>query len=140
VAAGYDAPFPDDSSKAGARVFPGLVPTTSEDPASAANRAARETLARFDKPFLEAFPDNDPITGGGDRVFHELVPGAQGLDHVILAGGGHFLQEDVGSARARLHHRAAAARNPPGLPRGSDQPNRLASSVRDLTVCVGGAK
>ncbi len=88
VVAAYDAPFPDDSYKAGARVFPSLVPTTPDDPASAANRAAWETLARFDSPFFTAFSDSDPITGGGDRVFHKLVPGARGLDHVTLAGGG----------------------------------------------------
>jgi len=102
VVAAYDAPFPDDSYKAGARVFPSLVPTTPENPASAANRAAWESLARFDKPFLTAFSDSDPITGGGDRVFHKLVPGAQGLGHVTLAGGGHFLQEDVGPDLARV--------------------------------------
>lgn len=92
MVAAYDAPFPDDSYKAGA----------PDDPASAANRAAWETLARFDKPFLTAFSDSDPITGGGDRVFHKLVPGAQGLNHVTLAGGGHFLQEDVGPDLARV--------------------------------------
>jgi haloalkane dehalogenase len=96
VVAAYDAPFPDDSYTAGARVFPALVPTRPDDPAAAANRAAWEVLARWDKPFLTAFSDGDPITGGGDRVFQKLVPGAQGMPHTTLAGGGHFLQEDVG--------------------------------------------
>ena len=96
VVAAYDAPFPEDRYTAGARVFPALVPTRPDDPAAAANRAAWEVLSRWDKPFLTAFSDADPITGGGDRVFQKLVPGAQGLPHVTLAGGGHFLQEDVG--------------------------------------------
>jgi haloalkane dehalogenase len=96
VVAAYDAPFPDDSYKAGARSFPSLVPTRPDDPAAAANRAAWEVLARWDKPFLTAFSDGDPITGGGDRVFQKLVPGAQGRPHTTLRGGGHFLQEDVG--------------------------------------------
>src|SRR3954469_6015753 len=55
VVAGYDAPFPDDRYKAGARVFPSLVPTGPDDPAAPANRAAWEVLARFDRPFLTAF-------------------------------------------------------------------------------------
>ncbi len=96
VVAAYDAPFPDDSYKAGARVFPSLVPTRPDDPASAANRAAWAELTRFGKPFLTAFSDGDPITGGGDRVFQKLVPGAHEMPHTTLAGGGHFLQEDVG--------------------------------------------
>jgi haloalkane dehalogenase len=47
VVAAYDAPFPDDSYKAGARQFPMLVPTSSDDPASAANRKAWEVLSRW---------------------------------------------------------------------------------------------
>lgn len=102
VVAAYDAPFPDDSYAAGARVFPSLVPTRPDDPASAANRAAWAGLARFDKPFLTAFSDGDPITGGGDRVFQKVVPGARGMAHTTLAGGGHFLQEDVGPQLAQV--------------------------------------
>ncbi|WP_448641839.1 haloalkane dehalogenase [Geodermatophilus sp. URMC 63] len=101
VVAAYDAPFPDEASKAGARVFPALVPTAPDDPASAANRAAWEVLSRWEKPFLTAFSDSDPITGGGDRVFQRLVPGAQGMPHTTLRGGGHFLQEDVGPELGR---------------------------------------
>lgn len=102
VVAGYDAPFPDDAHLAAARVFPSLVPTRPDDPAAAANRAAWETLASFDKPFLTAFSDRDAITGGGDRLFQRVVPGARGMAHTTLAGGGHFLQEDVGPELARV--------------------------------------
>jgi haloalkane dehalogenase len=102
VVAAYDAPFPDDRFTAGARAFPALVPTSPEDPAAAANRTAWEALTRWDKPFLTAFSDGDPITGGGDRVFQKLVPGAAGLPHTTLAGGGHFLQEDVGAELAQV--------------------------------------
>src|SRR3954469_14022292 len=102
VVAAYDAPFPDYRYKAGARVFPSLVPTAPDDPAAPANRAAWEVLARFDGPFLTAFSDGDPITRGGDRVFRQVVPGAQGVPHTTLAGGGHFLQEDVGPDLARV--------------------------------------
>jgi haloalkane dehalogenase len=100
VVAAYDAPFPDDSYKAGARAFPALVPTRPDDPAAAANRAAWEVLARWDKPFLTAFSDGDPITRGGDRAFQHRVPGTQGLPHRTLSGG-HFLQEDAGPELAR---------------------------------------
>jgi haloalkane dehalogenase len=102
VVAAYDAPFPDDSYKAAPRVFPSLVPTSPDDPAAAANRAAWTTLTRFDRPFLTAFSDGDPITRGGEHVFHKLVPGARGMPHTTLSGGGHFLQEDVGPDLARV--------------------------------------
>lgn len=96
VIAAYDAPFPDDSYKAGARIFPALMPTSPDDPASADNVAAWDVLARFEKPFLCAFSDSDPITAGGDTPFLERVPGAQGQPHTTVEGGGHFLQEDRG--------------------------------------------
>jgi haloalkane dehalogenase len=102
VIAAYDAPFPDERFKAGARQFPLLVPTRPDDPASSANRAAWEVLKRWDKPFLTAFSDADPITRGGERVFHKLVPGAAGRAHPTIAGGGHFLQEDRGEELARV--------------------------------------
>jgi haloalkane dehalogenase len=102
VVAGYDAPFPDESYKAGCRQFPVLVPITPDDPASAANRAAWETLERFDRPFLCAFSDQDPITGGADRALREDVPGCAGQPHTTIVGGGHFLQEDRGPELARV--------------------------------------
>lgn len=89
----YDAPFPDASYKAGACQFPTLVPITPEHASVAENKAAWQVLTRFDKPFLTAFSDNDPITGGGDVYFQNLVPGAQGQPHITLHGA-HFLQED----------------------------------------------
>ena len=96
VVAAYDAPFPDDSYKAGARVFPALVPTAPDDPAAPANRKAWEVLERWEKPFLTAFSDSDPITKGADRAFQARVPGTKGQPHTTIAGGGHFLQEDKG--------------------------------------------
>ena len=102
VIAAYDAPFPDDRHKAGARQFPVLVPVRPDDPASAANRKAWEVLSRWTKPFLTAFSDQDPITRGGDRAFQERIPGTKGQPHTTIAGGGHFLQEDCGEALARV--------------------------------------
>ena len=102
VKAAYDAPFPDDTYKAGARQFPALVPATPEDPATPANRRAWERLAEFKKPFLTAFSDQDPITRGADAFLQAAIPGAAGQPHTTLVGGGHFLQEDVGPALAEV--------------------------------------
>jgi haloalkane dehalogenase len=96
VVAAYDAPFPDESYKEGARQFPLLVPTRPDDPAAQANRRAWEVFKEFDRPFLCAFSDSDPITGGADRLFCDLVPGARGQNHTTIRKGGHFLQEDNG--------------------------------------------
>lgn len=100
VLAAYNAPFPDESFKAGVRVFPTLVPITADNPASQANRDAWEILKRWDKPFLTAFSDSDPVTAGGDRIFQKLIPGCQGQNHVTIENGGHFLQEDQGEVLA----------------------------------------
>jgi haloalkane dehalogenase len=100
VVAGYDAPFPADEYKAGARIFPSLVPTRPDDPAAEANRQAWKVLERWEKPFLTAFSDQDPITGGGEQIFQRTVPGARGQQHVTISGAGHFLQEDRGAELA----------------------------------------
>jgi len=100
VIAAYEAPFPDERHKAGARAFPALVPTRPDDPASGANRKAWEVLRRWEKPFLTAFSDSDPITRGGDRAFQTLVPGTKGQPHTTIAGAGHFVQEDKGEELA----------------------------------------
>ncbi|MEG3632004.1 haloalkane dehalogenase [Streptomyces poriticola] len=109
VTSAYDAPFPDDSFKAGARQFPMLVPISPDDPASGPNREAWQALEQFDKPFLCAFSDQDPITGGLDRIFRERVPGAQGQKHTTIEGGGHFLQEDRGPELAETVNQFIAA-------------------------------
>ena len=102
VIAAYDAPFPDDSYKAGARIFPSLVPTTADDPEVSANKAAWKVLERFEKPFLVTFSDLDPVTRGGETPFLARVPGARGQPHTTIEGAGHFLQEDQGPVLAAL--------------------------------------
>jgi haloalkane dehalogenase len=96
VLAAYDAPFPDESYLAGVRAMPGLLPTSPDDPASEANRAAWRQLTGWAKPFLVAFSDRDPITGAMAPILKRAVPGAAGLEHPVIAGAGHFLQEDAG--------------------------------------------
>jgi haloalkane dehalogenase len=102
IIAAYDAPFPDETYREGARIFPSLVPSTPDDPAAAANREAWKVLQGFAKPFLTAFSDKDPITRGGDKVFQKLIPGAKNQPHTTIQGGGHFLQEDCGPAFAAV--------------------------------------
>ncbi len=102
VMAGYDAPFPEQRLTEGARQFPTLVPIRPDDAASAANRAAWEALRRFERPFLTAFSDGDPITAGSDHALQERIPGAKGQPHTTIEGGGHFLQEDRGPELAKV--------------------------------------
>lgn len=96
VMAAYEAPFPNGKYMAGPLAMPLLVPISPDNPATEANRAAWEVFRQWQKPFLTAFSDGDPITAGGDKVFRKLVPGAQHDQHVVIEGGYHFLQEDRG--------------------------------------------
>jgi len=96
VIAAYDAPFPDDSYCAGPRAMPGLVPTSPDDPAAEANRAAWKVLRASKTPMLVAFSDGDPITGGMAPIFKKEMRGAHGIEHPVISGAGHFLQEDAG--------------------------------------------
>lgn len=100
VLAAYDAPFPDERYKVGARVFPLLVPVQVNDPASAANQRAWQVLSTWQKPFLTAFSDSDPVTFGGDRIFQLHIPGSKDQHHVTIKNAGHFLQEDKGKELA----------------------------------------
>jgi len=92
--AAYNAPYPDESHKAGARIFPALVPITPQHGWVVENKKAWEVLEKFEKPFLTAFSDSDPVTRGGEKMFQDRVPGARGRCHVTISGAGHFLQED----------------------------------------------
>lgn len=101
VVAAYEAPFPNESYKAGARVFPMLVPTTPDDPAAEANRRAWERLRRWEKPCLTLFSDSDPITARAEVFIKRMVPGAKGQPHKKIENAGHFLQEDKGEEVAQ---------------------------------------
>ena len=102
VKAAYDAPFPDPSYKAGALIMPQRVPVTVEYPGAVANAAAWEVFRQWEKPFLTAFSDNDPVTAGGHAAFQRRVPGARDQNHVTIEGAGHFLQEEKGEELAEV--------------------------------------
>lgn len=96
VLAAYDAPFPDRSYTAGLRQLIALIPLTRNDPGAAIGRTTMAVLENWEKPFLTAYSDGDPATRGWDRVFQQRVRGAHGLEHVTIAGAGHFVQEQRG--------------------------------------------
>ena len=81
---------------------PILGPIALDDPAAPANRKAWEVLRRWEKPFLTAFSDGDPVTKGGERLLQSAIPGARNQTHTTLTGAGHFLQEDKGEELARV--------------------------------------
>ncbi|HMS60943.1 MAG TPA: haloalkane dehalogenase [Solirubrobacteraceae bacterium] len=96
VIAAYEAPFPTVESKAGAQVFPLLVPTAADDAGAAEMAAVRDALSTWDKPALVAFSDTDPIFPfpiAGEQ-FTQLLPTAG--EQVRIEGAAHFLQEDRG--------------------------------------------
>ncbi len=99
--AAYNAPFPSRKYKAGVRALPGLVPVTRDDPESAANQKALESLAKYDKPFLTVFSKDDPVTRGGDIYLQKTIPGTAGQDHIRLDGG-HFIPEESGDQIADI--------------------------------------
>ena len=100
--AAYDAPFPEPKYKAGALIMPQRVPVTDDDPARADQEAAWAVFEKWEKPFLTAFSDGDPVTRGGHVAFQERVPGAKGQKHTTIEGAGHFLQEEKGPELAAV--------------------------------------
>jgi haloalkane dehalogenase len=102
VVAAYDAPYPDETYKAGARVFPALIPVTSDDPSAQAVRDSRVALSRSAMPFLTVYGEHDPIAWAADAMFQQLIPGAAGFTHVRLADGGHNMPEDCGETLGEL--------------------------------------
>lgn len=100
IIAAYDAPFPDDSYKTGAAVFPSLVPISPEMPGAAEMKAARQVLSGWQKPAQVMFSDGDPILGGAAGFFRRLIPGAVDQPRIVIRGAGHFLQEEQGEAIA----------------------------------------
>jgi haloalkane dehalogenase len=100
VLAAYDAPFPDESYKAGARVFPLLVPIEPTVAEALNNQAAWKVLAEYKRPFLTLFADGDPIMSGAEKILQAKILGTAGQPHKIIRDAGHFIQEDAGEELA----------------------------------------
>ena len=95
VVAAYEAPFPDGTYKAATHIMPYLVPSQLRE-----NEVVwQEVFEQWDKPFLIAFTDSDPVSRGGERDFVERIPNAVS---VTIKGAGHFVQEDAGPELAAM--------------------------------------
>ena len=90
----YEAPFPEEHHKVSARKFPLLIPVQPDNEGVPLAKAAWAKLATYERPFLTAYGDSDPISRGGEVAYKERIPGAAGLEHLIISGAGHFIQED----------------------------------------------
>lgn len=96
VVSAYEAPFPDQRSKAGARAFPALIPLTPDAPGAAEGREVIEALTRESRPTLVLWADSDPAIPlePVGRLVQQLIPTAEELR--VIADAGHYLQEDQG--------------------------------------------
>ena len=94
---GYEAPYPNATYKAGAQIFPYLIPSELRKN----EKAYRDVFEKWDKPFLIANSDNDPVTSNNPRLVEMLkrVPTAQ---EIVIKGPGHFIQEEAGPEYAQL--------------------------------------
>ena len=97
----YNAPFPSEEYKTGARIFPMLVPVDMDDPEAIKNQEAWQKLQNWKKPFLTLFGEADTIMMGAEKMFQKLIPGAKGQNHGLL-NAGHFIQEEKGEELAQL--------------------------------------
>jgi haloalkane dehalogenase len=95
VAAAYDAPFPSLESKAGARAFPLMLPTTPEAPGAAVGKRVLEALRDDRRPKLCLWADSDPIIPFA--VGERFAAAVKAPPPEKIENASHFLQEDAGA-------------------------------------------
>ena len=88
--AGYTAPFPNEETMAGVRMFPSLVASQLRQN----QKIMDEFYANWKKPLITAFGDKDTLMAGQDKAWQTNVPGAKGQPHTLVEDGAHFIQED----------------------------------------------
>jgi haloalkane dehalogenase len=94
VAAAYDAPFPNEASKAGARAFPELIAAGPAMPGAAAGQRTLDALREDRRPLLMLWGREDPVL---PPAVGEAFASALGRPAPrLIDGAGHFLQEDRG--------------------------------------------
>ncbi|KXX69157.1 haloalkane dehalogenase [Flammeovirga sp. SJP92] len=91
----YRLPFPNKKSKAGASIFPSLVPSKPTDDGVFEMTRARDVLSKWDKPALVMFSDKDQVLGGMEKFFYKLIPD-EVQTRIMIHNAGHFLQEEKG--------------------------------------------
>ncbi len=94
VVAAYDAPFPSPESKAGARAFPLMLPTSPEMPGAAEGKRVLEALAADERPTLVLWADSDPIIP--PKVGAKFAERINADPPEVIENASHFLQEDAG--------------------------------------------
>ena len=94
---GYEAPYPNATYKAGAQIFPYLIPSELRKN----EKAYREVFEKWDKPFLIANSDNDPVTSNNPRLV-EMLKRVPTAEEIVIKGPGHFIQEEAGPEYAQL--------------------------------------
>jgi len=94
---GYEAPYPNATYKAGAQIFPYLIPSELRKN----EKAYRDVFEKWDKPFLIANSDNDPVTSNNPRLV-EMLKRVPTAEEIVIKGPGHFIQEEAGPEYAQL--------------------------------------
>jgi haloalkane dehalogenase len=94
VAAAYDAPFPTPESKAGARAFPLMLPTTPDAPGAAAGQRVLDAIRDDDRPKLTLWADGDFIIPF--EVGERFAAAVNAPPPRKIENASHFLQEDAG--------------------------------------------
>ena len=91
----YEAPYPSGKYKAGAHVWPYLIPTQLQEN----EKYWKEVYEKWHKPFLVAFGGEEIITISMKDDFVNRLPNPT---VITLEGAGHFVQEEVGPELAQI--------------------------------------